>query len=238
MSNQSSIPQYRYVHFLMMLFITLFLVCDTTAFRMTRLFGTTVPVSGLIIPLVFALGDLIADVYGYSISRKLIWNALICQFVFAIGMSIAVNFPSPEADVTNVHYSEAFKHIIRTSLTGTLAIACGMFANVVLMSKTKVWMKGKHFWIRTIVSSSVSEFVLCFVMYVSLYAGLKNPWEIWAIVLSIWYYKVIFTVVAAPFVSILAHAVKKQEHCDVFDYGMNYNPFRYHDKAMQETSSY
>lgn len=48
----------------MMVFITIFIVCDTTAFRMTNLFGSVVPVSGLIIPIVFSLGDLIADVYG------------------------------------------------------------------------------------------------------------------------------------------------------------------------------
>lgn len=237
MNNQTTqhapAHQYRYLHFLMMLFITLFLICDTTAFRMTRLFGTTVPVSGLIIPLAFALGDLIADVYGYTVSRKLIWNAMACQFIFAIGMTLAVNSPSPEGDLSNLHYSEAFQHIIRTSLTGTLGITCGMFANVFIMSKLKIWMNGHHFWMRTIISSSMSEFILCLVTSVSLYAGLKNPWEIWAIVLSIWYYKLIFAVLAAPLVSILAHALKKHEHCDVFDYGINYNPFHYHEQSTR-----
>lgn len=224
----------RYVHFFMMLFITLFLVCDTTAFRMTSLFGTTVPVSGLIIPLVFSLGDLIADVYGYTISRKLIWNALICQFVFAVAMSIAVNFPSPEGDLGNAHYSEAFKHIIRTSITSSMSVTSGMFTNAFLMSKIKIWMNGKNFWIRTILSSSISEFVLCFVAYATLYTGLKSPLEIWNIILSVWYYKVIFAILAAPLVSILASIVKSREQCDVFDYGINYNPFLYHDVSRQD----
>jgi len=102
--------QYNYVYFFMMLFITIFIVCDITAFRMTNLFGTVVPVSGLIIPVVFSLGDLTADVYGYQISRKLIWNALVCQFIFGILITLAVNFPSPTDNIDNIHYNEAFKH--------------------------------------------------------------------------------------------------------------------------------
>lgn len=226
--------QYNYVYFLMMLFITIFIVCDITAFRMTSLFGTTVPVSGLIIPLVFSLGDLIADVYGYQISRKLIWNALVCQFIFGIVITVAVNFPTPENNVNNIHYSQTFEHIIRTNITSCMSVSSGMFTNAFLMSKIKIWMNGKRFWIRTILSSSISEFVLCFVAYSTLYLGLKSPLEIWNIVLSVWYYKLIFAVLAAPIVSILAAKLKEIEKSDVFDFGVNYNPFLYNDHGNKK----
>ncbi|AHE66197.1 VUT family protein [Legionella oakridgensis] len=218
---------YNYIYFFMMLFITIFIACDITAFRMTTLFGANVPVSGLIIPIVFALGDLIADIYGYQISRKLIWNALICQFIFGIVITLAVNFPSPENDLNNFHYNEAFKHIIRTNITSCMSVSSGMFTNAFLMSKIKIWMNGKRFWIRTILSSSISEFVLCFVAYTTLYLGLKSPIEIWKIIFSVWYYKLLFALFAAPLVSIVASKIKEWEKSDVFDYGVNYNPFIY-----------
>ena len=222
-----NINQYNYIYFLMMLFITIFIVCDITAFRMTTLFGSTVPVSGIIIPLVFALGDLIADIYGYQISRKLIWNALICQFLFGIAITLAINFPSPEGDLNNIHYNEAFKYIIRTNITSCLSVSSGMFTNAFLMSKMKIWMNGKSFWIRTILSSSISEFILCFVAYTILYFGLKSFTEIWGIVLSVWYFKLLFALAIAPIVSISASYIKQKEKADVFDYGVNYNPFLY-----------
>ena len=105
--------EYKYLCFFMMLFITIFIVCDTTAFRMTTFFGTAVPASGLIIPIVFALGDLIAEVYGYSVSRKLIWNNLVCQFIFGVLITIALYFPSPPGNKLNIHYSLAFQHILQ-----------------------------------------------------------------------------------------------------------------------------
>ncbi len=226
-SYSKGLNEYKYVYFFMMLFVTIFLVCDTTSFRMTTLFGSVVPVSGLIIPVVFSLGDLVADVYGYDISRKLIWNTLICQLIFGVLLTIAINLPSPDGDLNNPHYNEAFKHIIRTNIISFLSVSSGMFTNAFLMSKIKIWMNGKRFWIRTILSSSISEFVLCFVAYETLYFGLKSPNEIWGIVISVWYYKLIFAVCVAPLVSLASFSLKKMEKNDAFDYGVNYNPFLY-----------
>lgn len=222
------IEDYRYLYFFMMLFITIFIVCDTTAFRMTTFFGTAVPTSGIIIPIVFALGDLIAEVYGYSISRKLIWNNLVCQFIFGILITLALKFPSPPDDNFNFHYNLAFQHIIRTNITSCLSVTSGMFVNAFLISKFKIWMNGKRFWARTIISSSISEFVLCFVAYSTLYVGLKSAAEIWKIVIVVWYYKLLFSVCAAPFVTILSNFIKRLEKSDVYDYRVKYNPFMYH----------
>lgn len=224
---------YNYVYFFMMLFITIFIVCDSTAFRMTEFFGSQVPTSGLIIPVVFSLGDLIAEVYGYHISRKLIWNNLICQFIFGLIITFAINLPSPLGDHNNIHYSEAFRHIIRTNITSCMSVTSGMFTNAFLMSKMKIWMNGKKFWIRTILSSSVSEFVLCFVAYTTIYMGLKNIKEIWHIIITVWYYKLFFALIAAPFVTFLSKIVKKLEKSDVYDYGINYNPFLYNYDISQ-----
>lgn len=226
------LSQYQYVYFFMMLFITIFIVCDTTAFRMTNFFGSAIPVSGLIIPILFALGDLIAEVYGYHISRKLIWNGLVCQTIFGVMITIAVHLPSPANNVANLHYQEAFKHIIRTNITSCLSVTSGMFTNAFLMSKFKIHMNGRSFWLRTILSSSISEFVLCFVAYSTLFVGLKSFGSIWHIIFTVWYYKVIFAFCIAPFVSALSRVVKRAERSDVFDYGVNYNPFLYNGKPF------
>ena len=227
-----ALGDYNYVYFLMMLFVTVFIACDSTAFRMTEFFGTPVPTSGLIIPVVFSLGDLIAEVYGYHISRKLIWNNLICQFVFGLIITFAINLPSPENNTMNAHYSETFKYIIRTNIVSCFSVTSGMFTNAFLMSKMKIWMNGKRFMARTILSSAISEFVLCFVAYSFLYFGLKSFSEIWHIILTVWYYKLFFAIVVAPLVSFLSKIVKSLENSDVYDFGVDYNPFLYNDAGM------
>lgn len=222
-----NISQYKYLPFLNMLFITIFIVCDTTAFRMTVLFGVEVPVSGLIIANLFALGDVIGNVYGYEISRKIIWNSLLCQFIFGITITLAISFPSPESNIQNIHYSESFKQIIRTNITSCLSVTTGMFVNSFLMSKFKIWMNGSRFWIRTIISSSISEFFLCVVAYSTLYVGSENQSNILKIILAVYLYKVLFALAVTPFTTLISRSLKKLEASDVFDYGINYNPFRY-----------
>lgn len=194
---------------------------------MVNFFGTNVPASGLIIPFVFSMGDLIAEVYGYRISRKLIWNNLICQFIFGIVITIAVTLPSPQGNLDNIHYSEAFKNIIRTNITSCMSVTLGMFTNAFLMSKFKIHMNGKNFWFRTILSSSISEFILCFVAYTILFFGLKEFHEIWSIIIAVWYYKLAFAICASPLVSIMSGILKRFENSDVYDYKVNYNPFLY-----------
>lgn len=232
---KTNLGEYKFVYFFLMLFITIFLVCDTTAFRMTMFMGQSVPVSGLIIPVVFALGDLIADVYGYHISRKLIWNTLICQFAFGLLITYVLSFSSPVSDTINHHYNEAFRYIIRTNITSCLSVTCGMFANAFLMSTLKIRMHGKRFWLRTILSSSMSEFILCFVAYSTLYVGLKPVSEIGMIILSVWYYKFFFALITAPLVAFMAKKLKDLEGIDTYDLGISYNPFIYNSKEVIHT---
>lgn len=189
------------------------------------------PLSGLILPVVFSLGDIIADVYGYEISRKLIWNSIACQFIFGLIMTFVLNFESPAGNLTNIHYSEAFQYIIRTNVTSCLSVTTGMFANAFLMSKLKIKMHGKRFWARTILSSCLSEFLLCCVAYLSLYAGLKSLHDVWTIILSVWYYKVLFALAAAPIVSAVTPIIRNIEKMDAYDYGVNYNPFIYFEEG-------
>ena len=102
-------------------------------------------------------------------------------------------------------------HIVRTNITSCMSVSSGMLTNAFLMSKFKIWMNGNRFWMRTALSSSISEFVLCFVAYTILYAGLKGPIEIWKIILSVWYYKLIFAFLAAPIISIIASKIRELE---------------------------
>ena len=225
--------QYKFDHFLLMVVITIFLVCDTTAFRMTPFFGSNVPVSGFILPVVFALGDVVADVYGYDISRKMIWNTVICQVIFGITITIALSFKTPSGNLINQHYDVAFQNILWTNFTSCLSITSGMFVNAFLMSKLKVRMHGKGFLFRTIMSSSISEFVLCFVAYNVLYFWSKNFGEIWNIVISVWWYKVVFALAVSPIVWFVSKTLKFYERIDTYDIGVNYNPFRYSNEKKQ-----
>ena len=114
--------QFKYESLCIMLVITVFIMCDTTAFRPTVFLGTEVPLSGLILPIVFALSDVISEVYGYETTKKLIKNIVICQLIYSFGIHYILSLNTPVGNNTNIHCDEAFKNIIWTSITSCFSI--------------------------------------------------------------------------------------------------------------------
>ena len=219
------LEQYKYLTLLTMLFITIFLVCDITAFRMVYFLGKELPLSGFIIPIVFAMGDIIAENYGYRITMKVIRNAILCQLLFGVILTLVLKSPSLDTNILNKYYSYTFEHLLRTSFTSCLSVSCGMLVNAFLISKLKIYMHGKHFWIRTLISSCFSEIVLCTIAYFVLFSGLKNIFNIITIIYMIWIYKMLISLLINPIIVLIAQKIKILEHSDVYDVGISYNPF-------------
>ena len=67
-----------------MLFITVFIICDITAFRMVEIYGKELPLSGFIIPIIFAIGDITAEIYGYRITMNMLYNGIVSQCIFGL----------------------------------------------------------------------------------------------------------------------------------------------------------
>lgn len=227
------LKQYKYLTFLSMLFVAIFFVCDTTAFRMVDFFGYDAPLSGFIIPLIFALGDIIAETYGYRVTMTVLSSGIICQLVYGVMMFFVLKAPSPLNNQLNINYDLAFQHILRTSFTSCASVTSGMFVNAVFISKLKIYMNGRRFWLRTLLSSSVSEMVLCTVAYFALFTGLKKLDAIIQIIFIVWLYKIFISLLINPLVAYLGQLLKKVEQSDVYDINVNYNPFAKSNDAVQ-----
>lgn len=235
--RKTPLKQYKYLTFITMLFITIFIVCDTTAFRMVNYFGTDVPLSGFIIVFLFALGDIIAETYGYGITMNIVKSGIACQILFGIIITIALLAPSPHGNTFNQHYNFAFEHLIRTNITSFFSVSSGMFVNAFLISKLKIYMNGKKFWFRTILSSGTSEIVLCTVAYFILFFGLKGMHDIVKVIFSIWSYKMVCSILMSPVTSIIGKKLKRIENSDVYDIGISYNPFGFNKNYFLNSTS-
>ena len=232
--RKKPLQQYKYLTFLIMLFITIFIICDITAFRMVSYFGKELPLSGFIIPILFALGDIIAETYGYRITMKILLSGIVCQLLFGVIISFALLAPTPHGNQINQAYNFAFHHIIRTNITSCFSVTSGMLANAFLISRLKIYMNGKKFWFRTLISSSCSEIVLCTVAYFILFSGLKSVSNIIAIIYCIWSYKVVFSTLITPATSFIGKILKRLENSDVYDYNISYNPLHSQLEPVRE----
>ena len=85
------------------------MACETTAFRMVDIFFVATPASGLLIPILFAIADLISEVYGFYIIKCLIRDALKCQVLFGIMVTAVVWVLPGKATPLNLAYQITFR---------------------------------------------------------------------------------------------------------------------------------
>ena len=119
----------------------------------------------------YALGDVIAEVYGYNMAKKLIWLSLFLQFVFASLVTIVIHLPNPVYWVGDSSYLLVFGSIIKFVLAGTVANVVSNFMNVYIVSKLKIPFEGKLFWLRSLLSTVISGFFLVVIVIAIGFSG-------------------------------------------------------------------
>lgn len=88
-------------------------------------------------------------------------------------------------------------------------------------------MKGKHFWFRSVASTSISELFLVIITGFSAFTGTMSLGQVTKVAASAYVLELIYAAVFVwPGWMIIIY-LKKNENLDVYDHQVKYNPFRY-----------
>jgi len=177
----------------------------------------------LLFPLVYVLGDVLTEVYGFKTARRVIWTgfaamALATLVFFVIGLLPPETFW--EAETGSAAYNAvlggmSYGGIVLASLSAYLV---GEFSNALILSKLKVKMKGRMLWVRTIGSSLVGEGLdtIIFVLIATV-TGVFG-WEIfWSLVITNYILKCCIEIGMTPFTYWVSGFLKRKEGVDVYD---------------------
>ena len=207
-------------------FVAILMVSNTVASKIFQLGMFSFTGAMMIFPFSYILGDILTEVYGYAASRKIIWLGF-GSMVFMAAAYYLVQLLPPAPFWQNQGAYEAILGIVpRITLASVIGYFSGEFCNSYVLSKVKIWMKGKHLWVRTISSTIVGEGVDTVLFALIGFAGIV-PWNsMAALIISGYLAKVIIEVVFTPITYIIVRKLKQLEGMDVFDYGVDYNPFK------------
>ncbi|GGI82686.1 queuosine precursor transporter [Legionella impletisoli] len=184
-------------------------------------------------PFVFILDDIIAEIYGFKITRAVIIVGFLAQTLFVIVCQLILWAPSPSF----FKGQEAYAHVLgssllRINLCGFIAYIIANLANSYLLSRWKVLVKGRYFWLRSLGSSTISEALYSFIAIIMMELAsipLKNILQVAAISFSI---KAIYSIVFAGPANVLVNYLKNLTGIDVYDFPEKFTPFKY----LNETS--
>lgn len=213
---------YDYLVFIAMLYIAVDLSSMVFAYKIVKFGPIIAAASSLIFPLTYSIMDIIAEVYSYSVAKKIIWFGLICDFIFAILVLLISYIPSLSQMQTDA-YLQVLGPLLRAVIAQTVGVLTGAFINIYLISKWKIVTNGKYFWLRSIGSSTIGEAAMLIIsVFISL-TGIVSFYELLHLIVYTYIYKVIFAIIAAPFISIIA-IILKNKICH-YQNNESFNPF-------------
>jgi uncharacterized integral membrane protein (TIGR00697 family) len=181
------------------------------------------------IPLTFLVQDITTEVYGYVRSRRLI-QICVLLLLFYIGYTkLTTYMPIPGISNIDQSYNEIFTSLPRHLLALIVALYLSNISNDYILSKLKIYFKGKYLSFRFIASTSIGEIVLQVVGTSIAWLGhLSFSTVIIPFVLFSYFYKIIFQILLTPLSKYICNKLKSAEGIDVYDADTNFNPFSIH----------
>lgn len=218
--------QHRYLTLLAMAYMTLKLSTILLIYKVINIGSISITASTIVIPFWFFLGTIIAETYGYVVARHIIWMAIIFQFLFALICTSLTYVHSP-AWVNQAAYEQILGKLPRVTIASFVAIMCGAFINAYALAKYKILSKGRHFWVRSLKSSAIGEFVFTVIAYLSEFLGIMPLQQIIHLLFLSFIVKIALSPILVVPTVLFTKKLKKAEGINVFDYNTNFNPFRF-----------
>ena len=182
----------------------------------------------LFFPVSYLLGDVLTEVYGYARARRCIWAGFGGMLFLALMSWVVVVLPPAPGWQGQAAYDQVFGQVPRIVMASICAFWVGEFANSLVLSRMKIWTKGRYLWTRTIGSTIVAEAVDSVIFYPLAFwdaPGWTHQLVI-KVMLTNWALKVGWETLLTPFTYWVVNTLKRREGIDVFDRTTQYTPFR------------
>jgi len=206
-------------------FVTCLIVSNIIAVKLIAIGGTILPAAVVIFPVSYILGDVLTEVYGYRLARRVIWLGFACNLLAVLAIALAIRLPAP----VFWEGQEAFVRILgqapRILAASFAAYLVGEFVNAYVLARLKVMTAGRHLWLRTIGSTLVGQ-ALDSAIFISIaFIGVMPTDALLAAILSQWLFKSAYEAAATPLTYLAVGFLKRYEGLDSYDRDLRFNPF-------------
>lgn len=203
---------YKYIQIMSMIYITILLAATIAAYKIVIVGPIPEPGSTLIYTFSFFWANVFAEVYGSNRAKKLIWESIICGYLFALLLTIINSMPAPEYWDHQLEYDQVLGHLLRFTNAGVLGYLISAFLNIHLLTRWKHKMNGKKFWLRSLFASSISEGAATFVAgFITFFGMIPNKYIV-IVMANALLFKLVYGLIAVWPSAFLAYILKKKEN--------------------------
>lgn len=233
--------RYKYFDRILALFVTVLLVSNIASSAKIvdwgiALFGIPLAFDAgtILFPVSYIFGDILTEVYGYRLGRRVIWTGFFCAALMSASLWLVARLPGEalwEANVGQAQYDAILGGVSSGAIVAASLAAYwgGEFSNSFILAKMKILTQGRWLWTRTIGSTLVGQGIdtLLFVSLATIFQVPGFVPEIWlTLALTNYLFKCGVEAVMTPVTYRVVNSLKKHENEDYYDYGTDFNPFK------------
>ena len=197
------------------LFVTLYLVSNIMAVKVISIFGLFYFDAGTItFPFAYMLGDVLTELWGYKITKRIIWLTLVCNIIMVGCTAIGVALPSPDylGETANA-YNHIFTYVPRIVIASLVGFLFGELSNAWLMERIKILTQGRWLWVRTIGSSVLAYLFDSLPFVLIAFAGVVSTHDLIMMIVFQYFSKLLIeATMGTPMAYLTIHCIKRFYH--------------------------
>jgi len=206
------------------LFITCLITANVTAVKVISLGPFILPAAIFIFPLSYIFGDVLTEVYGYRLARRVIWLGFLCNLIFVFFVWVGQVLPAAPLWEGQEAYQRILGYTPRLLAASFLGYLVGEFTNSFILAKMKIMTRGRWLWSRTIGSTIIGQGLDSAIFITVAFIG--TPSFLPIMILYLWLAKTVIETLATPLTYVMVNWMKRREAIDTYDYDTRFNPFR------------
>lgn len=217
---------HKYLIVFAMLWVTVLIVGTFTSLKTFYIGSLVFSVGAIAYPFVYIFADIFTEVYGYRVTRKVVWTGFACMFLASILAYIYSIIPNPSFEMNDA-YNAIFKASPIVATGFVIAFFCGELTNSFIVAKMKLITKERFLNTRLVVSTFFGQTVDNGIAFFTAFyfAGWFTLPEILPLIATTVAFCTIWEILALPITRKVIKVIKHKEGLDTYDHGTNFNPF-------------
>ena len=187
-------------------------------------------------PIIFILDDIIAEIYGYKITQSVVLSGFAAQTFFALICQLVILAPYPSLfKEANAYTYILGPSLLRIDLGGFVGYIIANLLNTYILTRWKILLRGRHFWLRSLGSSVFSEALYSCIAIVMIEINSVPTKNLLKLILVAYLVKVCFSIIFAGPAQWFVNIIKRKIGIDVYDFPEKLTPFKYTGPVSDKT---
>jgi hypothetical protein len=205
-------------------FIASLLTANIIAVKLVDFRWAVLPAAIIVFPISYIVGDVLTEVYGYSVARRVIWLGFLANLILVAFVYLGQLLPAASFWDAQPAYERILGFTGRLLGASFIAYLFGEFTNSFVLANLKVRTRGRWLFARTIGSTLAGQLVDSAVFITLAFAGILPPEILVRTLIIQWLVKCGYEALATPITYLVVGYLKRSEGLDVYDERTDFNP--------------